>query len=103
VFANNDDQLEEQYTLLNFFDTNLNLDPCHHEQETDYFMYAFVDNHKCEFVDQLAEEQFVASIFMFYDITNIFCEPRYDEYNDYYEADSSEQAIALLESENDCF
>jgi hypothetical protein len=103
VFAKNDDHLEEQATLLNCFDTDLNLDPCHHEQETDCFMYAFVDNHECEFADQLAEEQVVASIFLFDDITKIFGEPRYDEYNDDYEVDSSEQAVALSESENDCF
>jgi hypothetical protein len=50
VFAKNDEQPEEKDTLPNCFDTGLNLDPCHHEQETIYFMYAFVDNHECEFV-----------------------------------------------------
>jgi hypothetical protein len=57
VFAKNDDKLEEQDTLLNFFDIDLNLDPFHHELETDCFMYTFVDGHECEFVDQLAEEK----------------------------------------------
>ena len=103
VFAKNDDQLEEQATLPNWFDTDLNLDPCHHEQETDCFMYAFVDNHECEFADQPAEEKVATSIFLFDDITYIFGKPRYDEYNDDYEVDSSEQAVALSKYENDCF
>jgi hypothetical protein len=85
------------------FDTDLNLDPCYHEQETDCFLYAFEDNHECKFVDQPVEEQVTTSIFMFDDITNIFNEPGYDEYNDDYEVEFSEQAVALSKSENDCF
>jgi hypothetical protein len=103
VFTKNDENLEEQATLPNCFDTDLNLDPCHHDQETDCFMYAFVDNHECEFPDQPAEEQVIASIFLFDDITEIFGEPKYDEYNDDYEVEFSEQAVALSKSENDCF
>ena len=56
VFSKNEEELEEQVVVPNFFDTDLNLDPCHHEQETDCFMYAFVDNHECKFADKLVEE-----------------------------------------------
>jgi hypothetical protein len=56
VLAKNYDHPEEQATLPIFLYIDLNLDPCHHEQETDCFMYAFVDNHECEFANQLAEE-----------------------------------------------
>jgi hypothetical protein len=69
----------------------------------DYFVYAFEESHECEFVDQPAEEQVVASIFLFDDIKEIFSEPKYDEYNDDYEVEFSEQAISLSKSENDCF
>jgi hypothetical protein len=49
VFAKNDEKLEEQVVVPNCFDTDLNLDPCHHEKETDCFMYALEDSHESEF------------------------------------------------------
>ena len=58
-------------------------------------MYALVDNHKCEFAYQTAKEQVTASIFLFDDITNIFGEPRYNEYNDDYEVDFLEKEVAF--------
>jgi hypothetical protein len=102
VFAKNDEKLEEQVDVLNGFDIGLNLDPCHHEQKTDCFIYALVDNHKFVFVDQLAKGQAIASIFLFDDITYIFGKPRYDKYNDDYEVKFLEKAVALSKYENDC-
>jgi hypothetical protein len=66
-------------------------------------MYTFVDGHGCEFPDQLAEENVVAPILMFDEITKVFGELRYDGYNDSYEVDTSEKVVALSESKNDCF
>jgi hypothetical protein len=97
------DGVVEEHEIVHKQEVDLHLDLCHHEKETDCFMYALVEIHKCEFVDQPAKEQATASIFLFDDITEIFGKPRYDEYNYNYEVEFSKQAIALSKSENDCF
>jgi hypothetical protein len=64
-------------------------------------MYSLDDNYESECTNQPAEEQVFASYFLFDDITNIFGEPRYDEYNDDYEVSFLEQQVACSLSEND--
>jgi hypothetical protein len=56
VFEKNDDQLEEQATLPNFFDTSLVFYPSHDKHGADCFMYSFVDSQENEFANQLVEE-----------------------------------------------
>jgi hypothetical protein len=97
----NDDKLEEQATLSNFFDTNLSSDPSHDKYGADLFMYSSVDSQENEFANQFVEEQVdVPSFFLLDDIAYVVDLSLYYEYNDDYDVDFLEKPVACSLSEN---
>jgi hypothetical protein len=99
---NVDDFAEDYIPLVEKEGANLAFDSSHDKHGADCFMYSFVDSQESEFADQPVEEQVdVPSFFLLDDIADVDDFPRYDEYNDDYEVDFPEQAIACSLSEND--
>jgi hypothetical protein len=59
------DGVAEEHEIVHKQEVDLHPDLCHHEQETDCFMYSFVDSQENEFANQLVEEQVdVPSLFL---------------------------------------
>ena len=95
------DGVAEEHEIVHKQEVDLHPDLCHHEQETDYFMYSFVECQEDEFANQLVEEQVdVPSFSLLDDTANIVDFPIYDEYDDDYDVDFLEQPFACSLSEN---
>jgi hypothetical protein len=66
------DGVAEEHEIVHKQEVDLHPDLCHHEQETDCFMYSFVDSQENEFANQLVEEQVdVPRFFLLDDIADV--------------------------------
>jgi hypothetical protein len=97
------DGVAEEHEIVHKQEVDLHPDLFQHEQKNDcsmHFFEVFNDDIVAEDKDQPTEEKVdVPRFFLVDDIADVVDLPKYDEYNDNYEVDFSEQPVNVLQQE----